>query len=366
MTCTNERQSQSRRTGQTMGVFGFLCWAGVSPILVVSVVLWGLSPLTEKLAAQESKSFGRAANKGSRLGDEETVQRWQIGVKIHAVGTCAGIYATAPVPTNWPEQQVEIVDEDLSPEVRDIRYRVLDNGVKQMVISIPRLAAGRTAHALVTVEVRRKQVLAPESGLDFVMPEKLPRDVKKFLAASPFIETRNAKIRVLAKELMREVPESTNAWERVELIYDWVRDNIKYENGKLKGAAAALKDGTGDCEELTSLFIALCRLNDIPARTVWVPGHCYPEFYLQDEYGNGYWMPCQAAGTRDFGSMPDTRPVLQKGDNFDVPDLRERQRYVAEFLKTKSVKGLPPRVNFVRKTVVAPGAKPATSGFRGF
>ena len=52
---------------------------------------------------------------------------------------------------------------------------------------------------------------------------------------------------------------------------------------------------------------------------VWVPGHCYPEFYLEDAEGRGHWIPCQAAGTRAFGSMPEHRPILQKGDNFRVP-----------------------------------------------
>ena len=45
-----------------------------------------------------------------------------------------------------------------------------------------------------------------------------------------------------------------------------------------------------------------------PPACVWVPGHCYPEFYLEDEQGQGHWYPCQAAGTRIFGAMPEARP----------------------------------------------------------
>jgi hypothetical protein len=307
----------------------------------------------------------RPAENGIQFG-EENVQRWQVGIKIRANGHCRGIFATAPIPTDWPEQQVVILEEDVSPEIRSLSYRTLENGVKQMVVTIPQLAAGRTAHALVTVEVRRKQILAPKNGLLFIKPKKMPTAVRKFLTSSPFIETRNREIKLLAREIYRDLPETTPVWNQVAAMYDWVRDNIEYKNGKLKGAAAALKDKTGDCEELTSLFIALCRINGIPARTVWVPNHCYPEFYLQDDYGNGYWIPCQAAGTRDFGSMPDTRPVLQKGDNFKVPEIREKKRYVAEYLRTQSVKGLPPTVNFVRKTVAGEEKKAAFGGFGGF
>lgn len=307
----------------------------------------------------------RPADKGVRYAEDEDVQRWQVGVEVQALSECRNIYATAPVPTDWPEQRVEVIEEDLSPEVRDLKYRVLDNGVRQMMVFIPRLAQGKTAHALVTVEVRRKRILGPENNKLLEKPTKMPRDIKKFLGASPYIETRNADIRKLARQLVSELPENTTAWEEVEAMYDWVRENVEYKNGRLKGAAAALKDGTGDCEELTSLFIALCRLNGIPARTVWVPNHCYPEFYLEDGYGNGYWFPCQAAGTRDFGSMPDTRPVLQKGDNFKVPELKPAQRYVAEYLKVGGALRKP-RVKFVRKTVAGEEEKSPFGGFRGF
>jgi hypothetical protein len=64
-----------------------------------------------------------------------------------------------------------------------------------------------------------------------------------------------------------------------------------------------------------------------------VQGHCYPEFYLQDKSGNGHWFPCQAAGSREFGGIAETRPILQKGDNFKPhPGQKKHQRYLAEFL----------------------------------
>lgn len=280
--------------------------------------------------------------------DKELTQRWKVGMIITAgagPGPSGGIYGTATVPTDWPEQQVRIVDEDFSPEVGDVKYRTLENGVKQMLVSIPRLEAGREAHALVTFEVVRHSILGPDDPSQFVIPKRVPRSIGKFLAPSPYIESRHPKIKSLARKLVKD---TEGDWEKVEALYDWVRDNVEYVNGPLKGAVAALNDGNGDCEELTSLFIALCRANRIPARTVWIPGHCYPEFYLHDKEGHGHWIPCQAAGTRDFGSMPDHRPILQKGDNYRVPEKSKPQRYVAEFLKIKSAGGKP-RVQFVRE-----------------
>ena len=116
---------------------------------------------------------------------------------------------------------------------------------------------------------------------------------------------------------------------------------------------AALRDGTGDCEEITSLFIAICRAAEIPARTVWVSGHCYPEFYLEDDKGKGHWFPCQSAGAREFGGITELRPILQKGDNFRPPkNSHERQRYMAEYLTgSPGPGGGKPQVKFIREAV---------------
>jgi len=58
-----------------------------------------------------------------------------------------------------------------------------------------------------------------------------------------------------------------------------------------------------------------------------------PEFYLEDDKGKGHWFPCQSAGAREFGGINDTRPILQKGDNFRGP--KGKQRYMAEHLTGK-------------------------------
>ena len=301
----------------------------------------------QEVSTNSLPTYGETLPNGVKFGEKQT-QRWKVGLIITApAAPCGGIYATIPVPTDWPEQQVKIVAEDKSPQVDGIEYRALDNGVKQMLVSITALNAGETAQALVTFEVSKNPVLAPDDPSQFVKPQKPSRKISPFLAPSPFIESTNAKIKNLAKEIIKD---KEGAWEQVEAIYDYVRDHVEYKDGPIKGALAALKDGNGDCEELTSLFIALCRASRIPSRTVWVHGHCYPEFYLEDKDGNGHWIPCQAAGTRDFGSMPDVRPILQKGDNYRVPEKKETQRYVAEFLSVKSIKGAGrPTVKFVRE-----------------
>jgi transglutaminase-like putative cysteine protease len=270
---------------------------------------------------------------GPELGDART-QQFRVGVIVSAgSGPCRGLVATLPVPNEWPEQTVRVVEEEVSPLAEPIDYRIVGGTVKQLIVSIPNLPAGEEATVAVTFEVERHSLVEPTAtdGLHIPDTKDLPRDLKTFLGPSPYIESTNAKIKTLAKEVGGEL----EGWVRVEALFDWVRDNIEpsTEAIPLKGAVKALKDKQGDCEDLGSLFIALCRASGVPARTVWVPGHCYPEFYLVDDTGAGYWFPCEPHGSRAFGGNPDQRPILQKGDNFRTPERpRDRQRYVAEFL----------------------------------
>lgn len=318
-----------------MLVRSVIWFAGAVPLLLLSAL------------APAFAQFGDVGAAGATPG-KEAVLRYEIGMVVTAgAEPCAGIVATVPVPTDWPEQEVTIVKEDFSPYVKHAAYRE-QTGVKQLVVNMPQIPAGEQARAVITIEVTRSTLVAPDDTSAFVIPKKLDRKTRLYLAASPKIESRNPKIRSQAKEITAD---HEGAWEKVEAIYDWVREHVKYQDGPLKGALAALNDGTGDCEELTSLFIAMCRATGIPARTVWVPGHCYPEFYLEDEGGHGHWFPCQAAGSRSFGGIEEVRPILQKGDNFTVPEKREKLRYVAEFLTGA---GGQPKVKWVRQAVRGP------------
>ena len=64
-------------------------------------------------------------------------------------------------------------------------------------------------------------------------------------------------------------------------------------------------------------------------------------------------IPCQSAGTREFGEITEFAPILQKGDNFRPPkNSRERQRYMAEFLTGMPTPGgAGPQATFIREVV---------------
>jgi hypothetical protein len=288
---------------------------------------------------------------GAQFGDA-SVQHWQVGVTIKAAGSpCKGVVASVPIPAEWPEQQVKVAKEDISPHVRSSEKTI--EGVKQMVFTIANLPTGESAKALITYEVTRLAVLPPKDTAQFVIPESkdLDRFTRPWLGPSPMIDSQSARIVSAAKQLTAE---KKTAWEKVETLYDYVRTKVRPdERGTTKGALVALQQEAGNHEDITGAFIALCRAINVPARTVWVHESCSAEFYLCDAEGAGRWFPCAVAGNRSFGGIADPRPILQKGDNFKHPDpkkSRQRVHYMPELLTGV---GGAPEFKFVRE----PGGK---------
>ena len=278
-------------------------------------------------------------------------QQWEIGMTIKSPGVLTGVSGTITLPLDWPEQKVTIIKQEVPTGIK-VQSRIIGSDVKQMLITIARVNPTPELRISFTVEVERWSITAPRQTHELKIPELVAPDLRKYMGVSPYIETSNP---LIVKAATGIGATAKNDWQHVEMIYDWVRKNIRYEFDKeLQGALTALRRGKGDCEELTSLFIAICRNHGIPARSVWIPGHCYPEFYLVDRGGNGYWFPAQVAGTRSFGSMPERRPVLQKGDNFRIPGNPRAQRYVAETFKATRY-SQPPTVQFFRRQVTVPG-----------
>jgi len=313
----------------------------MAPIIAVFIV--SLAVGTAARADRDEKGDKPAADRGPKLGEAET-QKWQFGMIVTAIGGPVGrLTGTTTVPMKWPEQSLKLVSQDLSPGVT-ISYKSYGTAT-QMIVSIPRVADGEDAHAILTVEVTRRTLLPPDETDLYVVPDAklLPPDFKQYLSPSPLIESSHARIKAIARQLGEG---QTKAWPHVRAIYDWVRKTIQYKkDSPLTGCLEAIDKGSGDCNQLTSTFIAICRASGIPARTVRIPGHCYPEFYLHDDQRHGHWFPAEASGTDAFGGILTHTPILQKGDAFrvSVPKI-ETVRFLPETLTSpnkKSVIGQP-------------------------
>jgi hypothetical protein len=300
---------------------------------------WGVVPACAQFDAPKE-------GEGLKLGKSETT-RYTCGARIRAGGgPVAGVTSTITVPDDWPEQQVKIASEDIGKTVR-VSYRKLEGGLKQMVIQTGQIPVNTFVNALVTWEITRSAQLPPPDPSAYLLPKKL-RSERKWLGPSPGMDPQSTKI----KNLVKEVTEGKEtAWEQIEAVYDAVRDRVKLDRVNPKHVNDALKEGKANKEMLTAVFVTACRAMKVPARTVWITDGCYAEFYLEDAQGTGFWFPAMVVGDKQFGKLEDFHPILQKGDNFKVPELNEPQKFVPEVLKGKPglAGGGRPEVEFVRR-----------------
>lgn len=247
---------------------------------------------------------------------------------------CTDLHATVPFPMTWEEQEVELLGFDM-PAFASYKMRPQKYGAGEIVIDMTKMSPKDVFDVVGTIRIKKSFVKLPEDTSILKIPENVQRnrELSNYMGDSPYIETKTRQIRQIAKEIRDAGHE--NAWQHVEAIYKYVREKIEYKPGEIRSSTDALKDGSGDCEELTSAFIAICRASNIPARCVWVPSHCYPEFYLEVDKDHGYWYPCQVAGDYQFGQMNEYRPILQKGDRFKTPESKKEVRYLAETFTCK-------------------------------
>lgn len=298
-----------------------------------------------------SRADGAEGQVEPRVGfDQPETHRWRVGLHLKTRSTCEDVTATFPIPVDWPEQEVRVVNKNVDAAVTAWTTRPAPGGTTQVVVKMRRVTAGSEVDALFDFDVKKFRITPPEQVDDLVIPKKVDRDIRRmYLGTSPEIDYKHRLVRDAFQKITAEPYE--NAWQLVRNIYDHVRDQVRYVNGPLRKASDALRLGHGDCEEMTSLVVGLCRSADIPARMVWIPDHCYPEFYLEDSQGHGHWFPCQAAGTPQFGGMEEYKPILQKGDHFKVPEKRAPQRYLTEFF-TCRVRGKgDPRPDFMLQRI---------------
>ena len=268
-------------------------------------------------------------------------------------GTCVNVFGSAPVPTEFPEQKVRTLEEEFPKSAR-VDYRDLkEGGARQLVFKMRELRGGNGVEASALFEVTRYPILPPTVPEIYQIPSKVSSDVRRYLRDGKYMQSNAKTVKTLAKDTTSEYE---SAWDKIDAILRYVRDNIQYKEvfieKQMRGALDALKTREGDCEDMSALFISMCRAIDVPARLVRVPGHCWAEFYLVDNEKQGFWFPAQVAGTEPLGSLQDDRVILQKGDSFRIPEEpKEDQLYVKElFMGTVKDGGPDPKYQFIQET----------------
>lgn len=297
--------------------------------LASGLTMWAAANLLAHGTADvlDSQSAVRGADDSDAVVCENlTLQRFRVGVRIvPGGGGMTRVFASCTVPMEWPEQSVRLLTTE-KPRNAHLETRRVGGTAEQMLLRLPSMPAGSDVVFARTYEIGRwHQRLHPEAARRLKLPTT--ERARSYLLPSDGIECTHPEIRQLAEETVEGQSEPL---VRAVALFQVTRERIRYVEGPFAGALAGLRAGQGDCEERSTLFIALCRAVGIPARLVWGPGHAWSEIALADSKGEIVWVPADPTKEKELGVIRHNYPILQKGDRFRLPEASDRPvRYLS-------------------------------------
>ena len=153
------------------------------------------------------------------------------------------------------------------------------------------------------------------------------------------IDPNNPNIKTIADTVLRQA-ETNNSFVIAKLLFTWLKENTNYQmhngQGEVQPASVTLQKKTGDCDDLSFLYISLSRSIDIPARfvrgyllqrekngEVTATAHAWVEVFVGKLMGNEGWVPIECA-------CCTTSIQVDINQNFGVEDAFHLRLFVDE------------------------------------
>lgn len=123
-----------------------------------------------------------------------------------------------------------------------------------------------------------------------------------------FIDPDDLDIKAKANKIYNSAG-TDNAFLIAKELFIWLKQNTAYQihtgSNDVQPASATFNCNTGDCDDLSFLYISLCRAIGIPARFIRgilvdkesAVSHAWVEVYVGGGIGKNGWIPVECAGT---------------------------------------------------------------------
>lgn len=130
-----------------------------------------------------------------------------------------------------------------------------------------------------------------------------------------YIDPDNPNIITLARSVV-ENAQTNNSFLQAQSLFIWLKENVRYQlhtgEDEVRPATVTLQSKNGDCDDLSFLYISLCRSIGIPARfirgylltipqngTIFATAHAWAEVFVGGTVGDDGWVPVETACTVD-------------------------------------------------------------------
>jgi len=170
----------------------------------------------------------------------------------------------------------------------------------------------------------------------------IPANYESFCKPTRYCESDDPLIKRLAGNITKN---KKTPREAAVTLFNWVRDNIKYDLVSTLNVREILKNKATCCVGKTNLFVALCRAVGIPARYVMFKGNLKSprkdiasneaQHVVAEIYIDGKWILVDPAFEKAINKMFET-------SKFGVPTW-------TKWKDVKRVKSLPIMFHFFQK-----------------
>lgn len=300
-------------------------WLKTSIAMSITVIL-ALAGSGEGMVA-----WGAAAKKGANTklpaapqGDSQSVS-FVIHYEFHVTGTIAHLRCISAIPKTVPGRQT-VHQIDFSPQPIAIYD---DDDTRYAVFSFGRSSSDLEIKITGEIELYRydlESAVATRTAAGTAPPVILSDEEKSlYLRPEQFLEVNHPLVQVIARTIKgpserlagntsTQQPRALSIAEveTVQEILDWMKQHLAYDvhQDKLNGAASTISLGKGACQELSDVFVTLCRAKGLHAKGIkgltayfeTDPTHAWAEVFLSDlgwvPFEPTWWMTSAFAKLR--------------------------------------------------------------------
>jgi len=283
---------------------------------------------------------GGTTSAGTFRASKNSNTRKLLIVREYSIPAVKGKPCTAAIPammTVWGATNQQVILEDrFTYAVKPDRIQITaDNrGMwrRNYELSWDEAPAAKIAvKQTLVVELRCRTTLATAATIPY--PKDVADRFAKSLRSDEHINMDNPKLAPIVKAITGR---TRNAEGAVELVCDWVNDNITFRLGSPRESDKALASGKSSCTGMSNLACALLRRMGVPAEPVsgtFVSGggHAFMEAYFPD---CGWVFYDLSNATRGYKSLDC---LLTTGYSFRVKTPSGERWHEGKFLKCKDL-----------------------------
>ncbi len=194
--------------------------------------------------------------------------RFEIAKSVTTVAGVTKLTLSFVVPPTFQSptynQEIRGFEMKFSPSPQDEKKKVNERGHE--VITATWIKPPKTIDVRLSFNAANTtQLKALDTGVPFPLKD-VPEDIQYYLKATEQVQSGDARISKLARELTQGV---TTEFDAVQRILSYVIDHVRYVTPPAKyDALYSLDSGKGNCQNFSHLAAALMRAEGIPVRIV--------------------------------------------------------------------------------------------------